>query len=176
MTENETLYCVNHPNRETLLRCNKCEQPICIECAVLTPTGYRCKACIREQQKKFNTAVTSDYFLAPLIAAFLSFIGSNLVAILGFFFLFVTPFISMAIDHAIRLVIKNRRSNALFIATAAGGAIGSLPLLVSHLYSLFPFIKTASFSLYMLLPIIWQGAYTILITSTIYYRLKGFFL
>ncbi len=64
----EPLYCVNHPDRETYLRCNRCDRPICSECAVLTPTGYRCKDCVRGQQRIFETAQSVDYFLAAGIA------------------------------------------------------------------------------------------------------------
>ncbi len=39
----QPMVCANHPNRETMLRCNRCEKPICIHCAVLTEVGYRCK-------------------------------------------------------------------------------------------------------------------------------------
>ena len=169
MTETETLYCVIHPNRETLLRCNHCEQPICFQCAVRTPTGYRCKSCVRGQQKKFNTAQTSDYILAPLIAAALSFIGSLLVSFLGFFTVFAAPFFGMVIMRAVRAVIKNRRSNALFYTTAASCAIGSLPLLLTKL---FPVIA-GGINIYSLLPLVWQAAYSVLTTGAIYYRLKG---
>ena len=65
MTDENKLYCYVHPDRETLLRCNNCERPICTQCAVLTPTGYRCKECIRSQQKKFETAENSDLVIAP---------------------------------------------------------------------------------------------------------------
>ncbi len=46
-------YCANHPGVETSLRCNKCGKPICAKCAVRTPTGYRCKECVRGQLKDF---------------------------------------------------------------------------------------------------------------------------
>ena len=116
MTDTETLYCVNHPNRETLLRCNQCGQPICVQCAVQTPTGYRCQSCVRRQQKKFNTAQASDFILAPLIAAVLSFIGSYLVSLfLGFLTIFAAPFIGMLIERIVRVIIKNRRSNAMYV-------------------------------------------------------------
>ena len=169
MTETETLYCVNHPGRETLLRCNQCEQPICIQCAVRTPTGYRCKSCVRGQQKIFNTAQTSDHILAPIIAAILSFIGSYLVSFLGFFTIFAAPFFGMIIMRAVRAVIMNRRSNALFYTTAAACTIGSLPLLI---IKLFPVIA-GGFNIYFLLPLVWQAVYSVLTTGAIYYRLKG---
>jgi len=41
----EVIYCVNHPDRETLLRCNKCGKPICPECAIRHPVGLRCREC-----------------------------------------------------------------------------------------------------------------------------------
>ncbi len=56
----EVLHCANHPGRETMLRCNKCNKPICTECAVQTPVGYRCTQCVRQQQDKFYTASLSD--------------------------------------------------------------------------------------------------------------------
>ncbi len=39
MTQTDTLYCYVHPNRPTSLRCNRCNRPICADCAILTPTG-----------------------------------------------------------------------------------------------------------------------------------------
>jgi len=173
MSETETLYCVNHSSRETLLRCNRCDQPICIQCAVRTPTGYRCKSCIRGQQKKFITARTSDYILAPLIAAVLSLIGSYLVSFLGFVTIFAAPFFGMVIVQVVKAVIKNRRSNALFNAIAAAGAVGSLPLLVSMLYQMVGSLYVGGFNFFLLLPIIWRVAYSILVTGALYYRLKG---
>jgi len=84
----ETLYCANHPNVETSLRCRSCEKPICAKCAVLTPTGYKCKECVRGQQKVFNTAVWYDYVLAFVIAGVLSYIGSLITGRLGWFIIF----------------------------------------------------------------------------------------
>ena len=37
--------CAYHPKVETLLRCSKCEKPICSRCANLTPVGSRCREC-----------------------------------------------------------------------------------------------------------------------------------
>jgi hypothetical protein len=46
--EVEMLHCTWHPERETLLRCNRCDRPMCTECAVQHPVGLRCKECIKE--------------------------------------------------------------------------------------------------------------------------------
>jgi hypothetical protein len=173
MTDPDTLFCANHPDRETLLRCNRCEKPICMQCAVQTPTGYRCRECVRGQQKVFNTARPADVIIAPLIAAVISFIGANFVSFLGFFTLFVAPFAGMLIERVLRLVIKNRRSNALFLSAAAGSALGALPVFLVSLLSFLQSLAMGSFNIYGLLPLIWRGAYLVMVTSAVYYRLKG---
>jgi len=83
MTESTTLYCYVHPTRETALRCNNCERPICAQCAVRTPTGYRCKECVRERQKTFETAEWYDFVFGFIIAAVLSAIAAFLVTLIG---------------------------------------------------------------------------------------------
>jgi hypothetical protein len=40
-----TLRCARHPNTETVLRCGRCETPICPRCLVATPVGARCPTC-----------------------------------------------------------------------------------------------------------------------------------
>jgi uncharacterized membrane protein YeaQ/YmgE (transglycosylase-associated protein family) len=161
-------YCVFHPSVETNLRCNRCERPICTNCAVLTPTGYRCKECVRGQQKTFETAQTIDYPLAIVIALILGFLGSLIVPRLGFFTLFVAPLAGTLIAEAVRLVIRRRRSKRLFQMATAAAALGSLPSILVLLVS--------SGSLgggFGLLPLVWQGVYTFMIASTVYYRLAG---
>jgi hypothetical protein len=163
------LYCANHPNVETSLRCNNCEKPICPKCAVLTPTGYRCKECVHNQQKIFDTAQWYDYPLAIAIGGVLAFIGSQIVSYVGFFTIFLAPIAGLIIAEAVRFVIRRRRSRNLFLATAIAVAVGSLPpLLTVILSSLLGFG-----SLFALLPLLWQGLYTFTVTSTVYYRLRG---
>ena len=40
--------CYRHPERETSLRCNRCNQPVCPECAQQGAVGYRCPDCLHE--------------------------------------------------------------------------------------------------------------------------------
>src|SRR5512139_2890612 len=73
-----TLYCANHPDRETMLRCNRCEKPICYQCAILTPVGYRCKECVRQQQ---NTYYNAERFDLPIAAAIGFALGAGVGAL-----------------------------------------------------------------------------------------------
>jgi len=165
----QPLYCANHPTVETGLRCNNCEKPICPKCAVLTPTGYRCKDCVRIQQKVYDTAVWFDYPLAFSVAAILAFAGSYIASYMGFFTLFIAPIAGVIAAEAVRFVIRRRRSPRLFLIAAAGAALGSLPLLLIGL------IGAALMGGQMggLLSLVWQGLYAFMVTSSFYYRLRG---
>ena len=168
-------YCVFHPSVETNLRCNRCERPICTRCAVLTPTGYRCKECVRGQQKTFETAQTIDYPLAIVIALILGFLGSLIASVMGFFTLFIAPVAGVVIAEAVRMVVRRRRSKRLFQLAAVAAAVGSLPLLLQKLLLLLLVSSGSGLGggVGLLLPLVWQGVYTFMITSTVYYRLAG---
>jgi hypothetical protein len=165
MTEQPTtITCANHPNTETLLRCNRCEKPICIKCAIQTPTGYRCKECVRGHQKVFETAQWQDIPLAFISATVLSFIGSLIAGAMGFFVIFIAPIIGTIIAEAARAVTRRRRSERLFQFVAAGAILGGIPLMLWGL-----FFGNIS------LRLIWQGIYLVTVTTTAYYRMKGIF-
>jgi len=164
-----TNVCYVHPDRETMLRCNRCDRPICTSCAVLTPTGYRCKECVRGQQKVFDTAQWIDYPLAVLIAAALAFLGSLAAQVLGFFTLFIAPVVGVIIAGAVRWAVRKRRSRLLFQLAAGGALVGALPLLLIELFAML-FAGAGGYSLFGL---IWPAIYTFLVVSTTYYRLSG---
>ncbi len=166
------VFCANHPQRETLLRCNICGKPICTECAVRRPTGYSCRECVRGQQKRFENAQTYDYPLAIVITGVLAFIGSFIADILSFFIIFVAPIIGIIIVSAVQRVTKHRRSRTLFLLTAGAALLGSLPLLIIKLISFFGAAAAGGLA-YGVLDLVWQGVYTFLIASTVYYRISG---
>ena len=173
----ESIYCANHPTRETLLRCNRCEKPICTSCAVRTPTGYRCKECVNAQKKKFNTAEWYDYLIGitatsalSLGASLLVVLGSFLTAFIPFFSFFLTAIIAIAIansaasliDKTVKRFIAGRRSKTLFMVSAVGVVLGALPVILFQIY------------LGSLFSLIWQGIYLFVAVPAVYYYLSGF--
>jgi hypothetical protein len=44
-SQGNTVRCARHPNTETVLRCGRCDTPICPRCLVGTPVGARCPTC-----------------------------------------------------------------------------------------------------------------------------------
>lgn len=178
----QPVFCYNHPQRETRLRCNRCERPICSECAVLTPTGYRCKECVRSQQKIFETAQALDYVAGVLIAGVLSVIGSMACYLLGlfnswfgFFVILIAPFVGTIIAEAVRRATRRRRGRLLFRLVVAAALLGALPPL---LLDLAPFLFSGSGGnplafTFRILPLVWKIVYVFTLTSTVYYRLTG---
>jgi hypothetical protein len=161
-----TLYCANHPAVETTLRCNRCEKPICPECAVLTPTGYRCKECVKNQQKIFDTAEGRDYLLGFVVAFLLSFLASLVflgISLIGFFGFIIAmaaaPTAGIIIAESVRWATRRHRSRALFITIAVAVILGSLPVILFNLSNLYG--------------LIFQGIYIALVLPTVFYRLSG---
>lgn len=179
MTNSETLYCYIHPNRATVLRCNRCERPICTEDAIRTPTGYRCPNCIREQQKVFDTAQWRDYVVAFIVAAVGSAIASGLVLLVsGFFFglgvLFLAPGAGALIGNLVLSATARRRSKALFATAAAGVIAGALPaLLLISLPALLLVLAGGFGGLGALLPAVWQVVYLFMAVPAAYTRISG---
>ena len=164
----ETLFCYNHPTRETSLRCNNCERPICASCAVKTPTGYRCKECVRERRKSFENSEWYDYLIGGVVAAFLSGIASGLVTAIGgigFFGWFLiaagAPTAGLIIAEAVRAATKKRRSRSLFITVSIGVVIGALPVIAFQLF------------IGNLFGIVFQIIYLVIVVPTVYARLSG---
>lgn len=173
----DTLYCANHPASETMLRCNRCEKPICNKCAVHTPTGYRCKECVNAQKKKFDTAEWYDYVVGiaatsalSLAASLLVVLGSFLTAFIPFFSFILTAVLAIAIANGtasligkvVKRFVGGRRSKTLFMLSTIGVVLGTLPVILFYLY------VGSLFSL------IWQGIYLVVAVPAVYYYLSGF--
>lgn len=169
MTEEiATLYCYVHPTRETGLRCNRCERPICAQCAVLTPTGYRCRECVREQKKIFDTAEWYDYVLGFVVASILSGLASFLVTLIGgigfigwFLIIMAGPVAGVAIAESVRFAIRRRRAKPLYYTVVAGVVLGALPIFLTQLFIM------------NLFGILFQVIYLAITLPTVYTRLSG---
>jgi hypothetical protein len=161
--------CANHPGVETSLRCNQCNKPICPKCAVHTPTGYRCRECVRGQQKVFVTAVWVDYLVGFATGGILSALTSLLVVLVstiaGFFawlvIAAVAPSAAVGIAEALRFVTRKHRSRSLFITLLVSILLGALPVFLFQLLSM------------NIWGIIFQVIYLVIAVPIIYYRLSG---
>ncbi|HAV77268.1 MAG TPA: hypothetical protein DCX53_07930 [Anaerolineae bacterium] len=167
-TTTDTLYCYVHPGRETSLRCNNCDRPICASCAVRTPTGYRCKECVKGHQQIFNTAEWYDYIIGFVGAAILSGIASFLVTLIGnigFFGWIIiivgAPTAAGIIAETLRYALRKRRARNLFITVAVGVVVGALPVILFQVFT------------FNIFGIIFQVVYLVIATPVVYTRLSG---
>ncbi len=147
---------------------------------MLTPTGYRCKNCVREQQKKFDTAQWYDYIVAFIVAA----IGSEITSVLVFFasqfffgilVLFLAPGAGIVIGNIVLRFIKNRRSRALFLTAAIGIVAGAVPaLLMFAIPILLNLLSgTLGMGLGTILPAIWEVVYLFMAVPAAYTQISG---
>jgi membrane associated rhomboid family serine protease len=50
--------CYRHPDRETYVRCTRCDRPICPDCMVDAAVGFQCPECVREANAGSRTVRT----------------------------------------------------------------------------------------------------------------------
>ncbi|MFC1960272.1 B-box zinc finger protein [Chloroflexota bacterium] len=165
--------CTVHPDRETALRCNKCGRPMCVECAVQTPVGYRCRECIREQQDKFYTATTMDNVIAAGVAFGLSLVMNwiamliiSIIPLFGLFIalLFFAPAAGSLIPQAILTLTRRRRSRymgEIAVVAIVIGAIASQWRLIQFLFMGAPLGS-------LLMALLWPAIFTVIMASTAY--------
>ncbi|MBL7062685.1 MAG: hypothetical protein ISS49_00570 [Anaerolineae bacterium] len=135
---NEAMHCVNHPDVETYLRCNKCGRPICTKCAVLTPVGYRCQDCVHTQQQVFYADFRpAHYLVAAAVALPLALVAGWLVPSLGWYAIILGPLTGAGIAEAARWAIRRRRGQYTWLVVCGCIVVGTLPWLLLSLLSLF---------------------------------------
>lgn len=167
----QTLTCAFHPKRETQLRCNRCNKPICIQCATHTPTGYRCPECIRSQQKVFITTKWFDQLIAFFVTGVISFLGGLLGANLGIYSLFIAMGTGYLAVLATKKAISNRRSPLLkYVMSGAAFMASFAPTLVSWVqnYLLFGVVIIGG-----LFTFVWRLAFSVILTIYIFYQLRN---
>lgn len=142
MAEPGVLYCANHPTEETLLRCSKCNKPICKKCQVRTPVGIKCRDCAEIVKSPIYTVSWRDYILAGfvglLVATFAAFV-------MNFIGMFLSFFLGAAVGTMIAEVISRvsgyKRGRGLQIVAVGciilGMLIVNLPFIWWSGYALF---------------------------------------
>ncbi len=183
----ETVYCVNHPQTETLLRCNKCGRPVCLKCVERTVVGYRCRECLGQQRVGYYNATSLDYVLATIVGLVLGGVAgvvvgmiSGFMGIMGWLLLaiFGGPLGGAVVSEGIRTAIGRRRGRYVWlvgcVTIAIGGLVGAvglnwLPLLLAVLSGQIGFLARVGGAVFLNLGF-W--IYLVLAVSTTYARLR----
>jgi len=72
--------CARHPKTVTYLKCAKCGTPICPDCFVESPVGYKCRDCGRMA----NTQLYQVSFRGAVQGALVGLLGGMLAGAFGF--------------------------------------------------------------------------------------------
>lgn len=116
------LFCYRHPERETWVRCGRCDRPICTQCAMQGPVGFRCRECGKPVRDPMST-----FTPIQLVGGFAASFGGGLLAayisgMFGFFALFVAFFAGGLIVEGITR-ITGYKMGTLMDAIVYGGII-----------------------------------------------------
>ncbi len=89
-SETGTPTCYRHTDRETYIRCQRCERPICPDCMREAAVGFQCPTCVAEGakstrsgrtpyggQRSGNPGLTSMVLIALNAAVFLLLVGTG---------------------------------------------------------------------------------------------------
>lgn len=50
--------CYRHPDRETWIRCQRCDNPICPDCMLPAAVGFQCPSCVKEGAKSTRSGLS----------------------------------------------------------------------------------------------------------------------
>ena len=138
----EINYCTKHPNKQTNLRCNRCNELICPRCMVASPVGIRCLNCGKSTPLPTKSLTSYD-----LVKAIATSITLGLLA--GFIFLLViiqklpftliTVLASMALwgyilGQVISLVTGKKRGLSLQIIGIVGIVMSFFPMVLFQIW------------------------------------------
>ena len=118
------MYCANHPDTETFLRCGKCEKPICARCRVSTPVGFRCYDCANMQVLP-TYAVSTDYYVkAALAGGLAAAISGILMGIFPGFEFWAALLMGITVPEAVAAAANQKRGQGLRIVAMAAIVFG----------------------------------------------------
>ena len=101
-----------HPNVETVLRCGKCETPICPRCLIPTPVGARCPTCA--QVKRFAMLVKpSELAKAIVLGVGAAAIGTVIVSFIGILGLLGYMIMGFVVGEAVSIGANRKRAREL---------------------------------------------------------------
>ena len=124
--QDETLHCYRHTDRETYIRCGRCDRPICIRCAMQGPVGFRCKSCGKPAHDPLTSFRPQQLVLGSVVSVGASAVGAFIGLKFGFFIIFVGFFAGGLIADAVMRFTGYKRGPIMIAVLLGGIAVGTL--------------------------------------------------
>lgn len=126
LNEPPPLYCYRHPDRETWVRCGRCDQPICTRCSMQGPVGLRCRTCGKPSRDALASLKPNQIALGLAVATGLGAVVGYFGAQFGFFMIVVGFFAGTIIAEALDRTIGIKRGPRILAIAITGIVLGSV--------------------------------------------------
>ena len=105
----DQLFCYRHPDRETWLRCGRCDEPICTKCAVQGPVGSRCRQCGVLRNDPLTSFTPRQLVLGTGAAIVAGGVAGFVATYIGYFSIIVGYFAGRLVADVVTRVIGYKR-------------------------------------------------------------------
>jgi hypothetical protein len=121
----ETLFCYRHPDRETYVRCGRCDRPICSRCAMQGPVGMRCKVCGTPPRNPLHSLTAGQFAAGAAVAIGAGTIAGFIGLQLGFLLsICIGPFVGGLIGEATMRATGYKRGPLMLLLVGGGIVAG----------------------------------------------------
>ena len=124
--DDSQLFCYRHPDRETWIRCGRCDRPICTSCAMQGPVGSRCKQCGKLAFDPLTSFTPTQLVLGIGTALVGGIVSGFIAARIGFFAIFISYFAGGFIAEFVVRATGYKRGPVMLAIVLGGIAAGTL--------------------------------------------------
>lgn len=120
------LFCYRHADRETYVRCGRCDRPICPRCAMQGPVGFRCRDCGKPVYDPLTSFRPEQLVLGSLVSLGASTLGGVIGLQIGFFVIFVGFLAGGLISDLVMRVTGYKRGPVMAAILLGGIGLGAV--------------------------------------------------
>jgi hypothetical protein len=125
LADGERLFCYRHRDRETWIRCGRCDQPICPSCAMQGPVGFRCRECGTPAFDPLTSFTARQIVLGALVSLVAGSFAGLVASRVGFFGVFIAFFAGGMIAEAVTRVTGYKRGPVMWAIVFGGIVVGT---------------------------------------------------
>ena len=122
--QDERMFCFRHPERETWIRCGRCDKPICTKCGLMGPVGMRCKDCGRLRNDPLTSFTPVQLVLGMGAALGAGTIGGLIGIAAGRLFALLIGFFGGGLIGEAVIRVTGYKRGPVMQAIVIGGIVG----------------------------------------------------